>query len=63
MKTNGWYYRPKPDITTWELAQALKAFVPHGGANIIGTFPPEVQRHFISYADREKEKEAQNEGI
>jgi hypothetical protein len=40
---NQWIWSPQEDITTWELAQAMTAFI---NAGAVGTFPPEVRRHF-----------------
>ncbi len=48
----GWKYAPRPDITTWELAQAMRAFL---YASTVETFPPEVKRHFV-WQERKKEK-------
>jgi hypothetical protein len=42
-KKEKWFWKPQEDITPWELAQAMNAFI---NVIIIDTFPPEVKRHF-----------------
>ncbi len=38
-----WYWKPQKDITTWELAQAMRAFLK---PEVIVVLPQEVKRHF-----------------